>query len=64
MAKLSLNTTEPMKIIHLVESLFPGTDLKAIEKVLEGVTLQGNMTVNKKINATETVTLLVEITGA
>jgi hypothetical protein len=61
MAKLILNASEPIKIVHLVESLFPGADLKAIEKVLENVTLQGNMTINKKVAANETVTLAIEI---
>jgi len=61
MAQLILSSTEPAKVLKLVEQLFPGVDLKIIEGIISGIELDGTL------NATDTasgVTLSVTINKA
>lgn len=62
MAKLTMSSSEPVKIMRLVEQMFPGVKLDAMEKMIEGVTMEGTLKLNKKIDATSSVTLEVTVT--
>jgi len=62
MAQITLNSSEPLKIIKLVEQMFPGVDLKSMEKMIDGITANGTMTFSKKIDTNSTVTVAVTIT--
>ena len=51
MAQIILQKDEPKKLVSLVEQLFQ-TKLEAVDKVLDGVSITGNVTVVKQIAAT------------
>lgn len=60
MAKIIMTSSEPIKLIQLIESMFPGVNLDAIESLLKDTTLAGNLSISRKLNA-ETVQLDIEI---
>lgn len=62
MAKLIMSSSEPIKIMKLVEQMFPGVNLDAMEQMIDGVTMEGTIKLNKKIDANSSVTLEVTIT--
>ena len=62
MAKLTMASSEPVKIMRLVEQMFPGVKLDAMEQMIDGVTMEGTIKLNKKIDANASVTLEVTIT--
>lgn len=55
-------SSEPVKIMRLVEQMFPGVKLDAMEQMIDGVTMEGTIKLNKKIDANASVTLEVTIT--
>lgn len=55
MAQITLNNDEPMKLIHLVEQLFPAVKLDALKTALDGLTFQGSFQVNKVTAKGETL---------
>lgn len=61
MAKIQMTSSEPLKIVRLMEQLFPGTDLKVVEGMLQGISLQGSMTLSKKIAQDSTFTLEITV---
>ena len=64
MATLNMTNDEPLKLVHLVEQLLPGTDLTAAKKALAGVSFAGTHFVAKKTTApNESITFEV-IVGA
>lgn len=63
MAKLNMSSAEPLKMIRLIEQMFPGVNLDSMEKMLEGIQMSGTMTVSKKLSANETFTLEVTVTN-
>ena len=62
MAQLQISSSEPLKIIELIEQLVPGVKLDALTSMLAGIQLTGSFTLAKKVSADETVTLQVTIT--
>ena len=62
MAKLTMASSEPVKIMRLVEQMFPGVKLDAMEQMIDGVTMEGTIKLNKKIDPNASVTLEVTIT--
>ncbi len=62
MAKLTMASSEPVKIMRLVEQMFPGVKLDAMEQMIDGVTMEGTIKLNKKIDVNSSVTLEVTIT--
>jgi hypothetical protein len=62
MAKLIMSSSEPIKIMRLVEQMFPGVKLDAMEQMIDGVTMEGTIKLNKKIDVNSSVTLEVTIT--
>jgi len=62
MAKLTMSSSEPVKIMRLMEQMFPGVKLDAMEKMIEGVIITCDATLTKKIGTDESVTLQVIIT--
>ena len=62
MAQLQISSSEPLKIIELIEQLVPGVKLDALTSMLTGIQLTGSFTLSKKVSANETVTLQVNIT--
>jgi hypothetical protein len=63
MAKLELSSSEPAKMIKLVEHIFPHADLSSISAIIDGITVTGTINVSKKIDATDTANLSVTITA-
>ena len=61
MAKLVMQADEPLKMVRLVEALFPGVKLDAITSIFKDTKVTGNLIIAKKLTATETVTLDVTI---
>lgn len=57
-----MSSSEPIKIMKLVEQMFPGVNLDAMEQMIDGVTMEGTIKLNKKIDANSSVTLEVTIT--
>jgi hypothetical protein len=53
---------EPMKVLVLIESMFPGVDLGAIKSLLKDTELRGTINVKKKVGS-EAVDLTIEITA-
>ena len=62
MASIKLSSSETPKIIHLIEQMFPGSDLSAITKASTGITADGTITITKTLSATESVALSLTIT--
>lgn len=59
MAQVSLNNDEPLKIIHLVEQLFPEVKLDPLKKALDGLTFNGTLQINKVTGKGETLQVKV-----
>jgi hypothetical protein len=62
MAKLTMFSSEPVKIMRLIEQMFPGVKLDAMEKMIEDVTMEGTLKLTKKIATDSSVALEVTIT--
>lgn len=61
MAKLIMSSSEPSKIMKLVEQMFPGVKLDAMEQMIEGVTMEGTLKLTKKIEQDSSIVLEVTI---
>lgn len=62
MAKIQLQQDEPLKVLHLVETLFPGVKLDAISAIFKDTKITGTFDISKKINTNESVQLQISIT--
>ena len=61
MAQITLDTSEPQKIVHLVNGMFPGVNLDIVTKFLDGVT---SASITKQTAPHETLTLSLTIVPA
>lgn len=61
MAKLIMSSSEPIKIMRLIEQMFPGVKLDAMEQMIDGVTMEGTIKLSKKIADNSSVILEVTI---
>jgi hypothetical protein len=62
MAKLTMSSSEPVKIIKLIEQMFPGVKLDAMEQIIEGVAIEGDIKLTKSLAKDTSVILEVIIT--
>ena len=62
MAKLIMASSEPVKIIHLIEQMFPGVKLDAMAQMISGVDVTGTMTFTKQLTDNSSIILEVDIT--
>ena len=61
MAKLIMSSSEPVKIMRLVEQMFPGVKLDAMEQMIDGVTMEGTLKLTKKIDTDSSIILEVTV---
>jgi hypothetical protein len=64
MAQIILNSSETSQIIDLVEHMVPGVNLSAIKKMIDGVKVDGKVTLTKTFNKTENVQLTITVNGS
>lgn len=55
-------SSEPVKIIKLIEQMFPGVKLDAMEKIIEGVSIEGDIKFTKSLDKDSSVVLEVTVT--